>query len=329
VDSNPVHAYEVMFEHLPEVGAYGFRLPRQPVELKEKRHPWHMVLLVRMGELRLVEKDQEEEFERVIRPGETAFIPGGVSYQSRETPQGTQFIWLAFKLFSTVSALSWKQASSAVQENFREELPPFKQSHHLILRTIQVAEEMDGLVRDHREIMENAKFHGLQDFGTRAAAAMFLYRLHKLSCAQLRMKSARSAASEQQARPESRHTALARQNILLHYNKSISLNTVAKSLTLNPSYLGMCFKKVTGQTIGDFIHRTKIEAAKSMLVTQQHMNMQMVAKQSGFTSTTYFCRVFKKLEKMTPTSYASKFRGGRIPTALPGFMEYKRRKKDA
>jgi multidrug efflux pump subunit AcrA (membrane-fusion protein) len=56
---------------------------------------------------------------------------------------------------------------------------------------------------------------------------------------------------------------------------------------------------------GDELIRLRIEAAKKLLDDLSY-RVYEVAKQTGFYNTTYFFRVFKKIEGCTPTEYRAK-----------------------
>jgi AraC-like DNA-binding protein len=314
-------AWEVAFQHLPEVGAYGFRLPTGKVEFKENRVGWHTLILVTSGAIPISITFQGDQYEHRLETGDACFIPAGSAYSSTEAfAPNTQFRWLAFKLFSELKPVTQNEASHAISQNFQAELPPFQQTRHFLPMVTSVLKDMEPVLILHRNILEHAKLYGMSDFGTRAAAAGFLYRLHLAYSSSMLKKP--PPAMDIQSRPETHYANLARENIFRNYHQHISLRTVAKTLEINPSYLGVCFKKATGITVVDFIQKQRIEAAKSIMITQQHIPIRKVARACGFKSTTYFCRVFRKLEKMTPSGFAQRFRGARFESNKVQFIKY-------
>jgi AraC-like DNA-binding protein len=307
---------EIALQHLPELIGCGYRKPPQAQKIDKYTLPHHSMYAVRMGEIRISEWLDGDEQRRVVRPGEVIVIPAGMEHATTAPiPVGTQYFWMQFKLFSTVRSLSHGEARKAVLNNFKSELPPFEQKSFFLPRHLDVANGLDDLIQIHLEMMERLKLWGKDDYGTRIRCADLIYQLHHaLSSGLKREMGAGTAAS---VTPDAHHVAMARRNIHTNFQKEISRHTVAKTLGLNPSYLGRCFRKQTGVTVVAYIQRIRIENAKSFLVTQQYLPIRKVARLSGFKSTAYFCKIFKKLEKMSPGVYAGKFRSGRLLNNSP------------
>lgn len=86
------------------------------------------------------------------------------------------------------------------------------------------------------------------------------------------------------------------------YCDQISVDEVAAHLGLSRSYLYTVFRQGTGQTPNDFLQRTRIKAAESMLA-QGSASVTEVASQLGFSSSQYFSKVFHKYTRQTPQEY--------------------------
>ena len=52
----------------------------------------------------------------------------------------------------------------------------------------------------------------------------------------------------------------------------------------------------------DYVNLVRVNRAKFMLRTYG-MTLKEIAAKCGFSDTAYFCRVFKKISKVTPTTY--------------------------
>jgi YesN/AraC family two-component response regulator len=52
----------------------------------------------------------------------------------------------------------------------------------------------------------------------------------------------------------------------------------------------------------DYVNLVRVNRAKFMLRTYR-MTLKEIAAKCGFSDTAYFCRVFKKVGKVTPTTY--------------------------
>ena len=94
--------------------------------------------------------------------------------------------------------------------------------------------------------------------------------------------------------------------VLIHIDTDLagdlSLNTQAKLLDVNPSYLSTVFKKETGQTLTEYVTGKRIEHAVFLLNTTK-MQIQTIAQYCGIPDICYFTKTFKKIIGKTPTEY--------------------------
>lgn len=88
-----------------------------------------------------------------------------------------------------------------------------------------------------------------------------------------------------------------------HLHEPIRLVDLADHVNLNQSYLSKLFGKETGQSLTEFIMTRKIEAAKSMLRYSEYTAAE-ISEILAFSSQSHFIRVFKKIEGMTPRTFA-------------------------
>ncbi|WP_183041195.1 helix-turn-helix domain-containing protein [Salipaludibacillus neizhouensis] len=90
----------------------------------------------------------------------------------------------------------------------------------------------------------------------------------------------------------------------IHNNKfhSIFAKDIALAINSNRSYLSKKFKEETESTITDYIHKVKIDFAIELMETNFY-KFNEVADLLGYTSYSYFSRVFKKIYKKTPYEY--------------------------
>ncbi|WP_224721762.1 helix-turn-helix domain-containing protein [Paenibacillus vietnamensis] len=86
-----------------------------------------------------------------------------------------------------------------------------------------------------------------------------------------------------------------------HYMNDISLDHCADHIGTNPFYLSKTFKQVTGKNFIDYLTGIRMDKAKELL-RESTMKINDVAEQVGYQHS-YFNRIFKKLEGMTPTRY--------------------------
>lgn len=87
-----------------------------------------------------------------------------------------------------------------------------------------------------------------------------------------------------------------------HLWQKLTPTLIAEELEMNLSYLCREFKKSTGKTIGEYINERKIGEAKRLLRTTD-LSLVEIADTLGFSSQSYFHRVFKRLTGQTPMEY--------------------------
>ena len=83
-----------------------------------------------------------------------------------------------------------------------------------------------------------------------------------------------------------------------------SMEELASAFHYSEKYLGRMFKQRTGQTVKAYCNRLKVERAKQLLINTD-MSMQDIAMQTGFSSTTYFDRIFAGITGVSPREYRS------------------------
>ncbi|MFC5448848.1 helix-turn-helix domain-containing protein [Paenibacillus aestuarii] len=86
-----------------------------------------------------------------------------------------------------------------------------------------------------------------------------------------------------------------------NYMNDISLDHCADHTGTNPFFLSKTFKQVTGKNFIDYLTELRMEKAKELL-RESEIKINDVADQVGYQHS-YFNRIFKKLEGMTPTRY--------------------------
>ncbi|MBC2580451.1 response regulator [Clostridium sp. DJ247] len=87
-----------------------------------------------------------------------------------------------------------------------------------------------------------------------------------------------------------------------NYMKGISIDTIAAELHYSPNYLSYVFKQTSRETIADYMTKLKIEKAKEMLLDIRN-KIYTISEALGFSTTAYFCNVFKKFTSLTPKEY--------------------------
>lgn len=85
-------------------------------------------------------------------------------------------------------------------------------------------------------------------------------------------------------------------------DKEISREALAELVYLNQDYLARIFKKETGESVGCYITRKRVERAKEYLrKTKESVNT--IALSVGYDNFSYFTKVFKSSVGMTPKEF--------------------------
>jgi len=87
-----------------------------------------------------------------------------------------------------------------------------------------------------------------------------------------------------------------------NYYKNLTLDEIANSVFLSPSYASRIFKENQGITITDYMSKVKLEEAKKMLRNPEY-KIDYIAETLGYNDASYFSKVFRRKEGMSPTQY--------------------------
>lgn len=88
-----------------------------------------------------------------------------------------------------------------------------------------------------------------------------------------------------------------------NYKTLITLDDMANATGMSPKYFCHMFKQLTHYTPIEYLLNYRIEFAKYLLSTKK-MQVSDVSIQTGFNSTAYFIKIFKKFTGVTPKQYA-------------------------
>ena len=97
------------------------------------------------------------------------------------------------------------------------------------------------------------------------------------------------------------------QYMQLNYGAKTSLEDIARSVYLSPTYLCRLFKRKMGVTIMQFYTTLRIDKCKDLL-TATDLPLSEIAQETGFGDQSHFTKVFKRTVGMTPLAYRRKAR---------------------
>lgn len=92
-----------------------------------------------------------------------------------------------------------------------------------------------------------------------------------------------------------------------HYMEELTLAEIASIYGLSPNYFSTLFKKKAGCNFISYLTRLRMEKSKKLLI-ETDLTIREIGEKVGYYSTSFFIRVFKKAEKVTPSEYR-KLRG--------------------
>ncbi|MCR2802306.1 AraC family transcriptional regulator [Paenibacillus soyae] len=85
---------------------------------------------------------------------------------------------------------------------------------------------------------------------------------------------------------------------------NLSLNFIAEQLDMSTYHISRIYRQQTLTTIVDMINQVRIGKAKELLGSTE-LSVAEIAEQTGYTSSSYLHRIFKKLNGVTPAEYRS------------------------
>ncbi|QLG41846.1 helix-turn-helix domain-containing protein [Paenibacillus sp. E222] len=86
---------------------------------------------------------------------------------------------------------------------------------------------------------------------------------------------------------------------------NLCLTSIADELAMSPIYVSRLYKQLTLKGLTDVINETRIAKAQNLLIETEH-SVADIAEQTGFTNSSYFYRMFKKFNGVTPNDYRRK-----------------------
>lgn len=107
----------------------------------------------------------------------------------------------------------------------------------------------------------------------------------------------------------SNYTGRCKDYINKHYREKIYLDELAVSLGISPAYLSRMFKRDTGICLQDYVNQVRVERAASLLVYSQ-MSLPTIAHYVGFPNQSYFGKMFRRFQNMTPKEYRNAHQAG-------------------
>jgi AraC-like DNA-binding protein len=236
------------------------------------KHPERMLesfelIMVVSGKLKL----REEERRFTLGPGEALLLwPGRHHRGIGRLPAGLQFYWV----------------------HFRRDAPQHEDEHHIELQVPQNVKlaRPDRMEELFRRFLDD-QLPGRSD-ALRASAYLILM------LAEMRTTQHAGKPAKKISRLASRVDTFIKTN----FHKPIHPAEIATKFNLNVDYVGRLYKQSFGITLTEAIRRRRLKRAREHLL-HSDANMNEIAHECGFGSSTYFRRSFKQCEGISPTRW--------------------------
>jgi AraC-like DNA-binding protein len=92
-----------------------------------------------------------------------------------------------------------------------------------------------------------------------------------------------------------------------HFQKEITLETIAREAAMTKNAFCKYFKKRTNKTYFTFLNELRIEESCRLLQRKEDLSVAEVAERSGFQNISHFNRKFKLFKGKTPRAYRNAF----------------------
>lgn len=107
-----------------------------------------------------------------------------------------------------------------------------------------------------------------------------------------------------------RHEYMSRINRVMdyietHLDEELSLETLAEVAHFSPFHFHRIFRAMTGETLGRFIQRLRLERAALRLRMNKRTSITEIALETGFSGSAVFSRTFRELFGVSPSEWRS------------------------
>ena len=93
-----------------------------------------------------------------------------------------------------------------------------------------------------------------------------------------------------------------------NYAQKITYEDLGHALRFHPNHIARCMIQAFGCTPIEYINKIRIDQAKILLLSTD-WSTDRISEVCGFTQSAYFSRVFKKLEKLSPSQFRKQYVG--------------------
>ncbi|MDC0703035.1 MULTISPECIES: AraC family transcriptional regulator [Priestia] len=88
-----------------------------------------------------------------------------------------------------------------------------------------------------------------------------------------------------------------------YYHQPLTLGVLAQQLSVTEQYTCLLFQQSLGIRPFEYVTRVRIQKAKKLLLKNNQISVQDIARQVGYEHPSYFIKRFKEQENVTPTIF--------------------------
>lgn len=113
---------------------------------------------------------------------------------------------------------------------------------------------------------------------------------------------ARIAAGQREGASSAHIVVAAKEYILKHLAKDLTLGEVAWHVGKGEEHLARVFKRETGKSVFDYVREARVSRAQTHLMDPT-LSLTDIAEKCGFNSLSFFSRTFRQMTGMPPSAY--------------------------
>lgn len=214
-----------------------------------------------------------------VLPGQVSFVPADVPFSCRIKGEG-EFLYLTLKKrFFNCAAAHYGVFGVYDLHDFHAESDAFL-SNLLVqfLKAVEAGETYDRVYCDSLAQVVTA----------------YLLKNHASSKPPIEQGTSRLNRNQLRKAMDFVHDQL---------SNDINLQLISREVGLSPFHFLRSFKETTGMTPHEYVTKTRLEAARSMLLKGQ-FSLCEIASKTGFCDQSHLSRSFKKLYGMPPLKYS-------------------------
>lgn len=91
-----------------------------------------------------------------------------------------------------------------------------------------------------------------------------------------------------------------------NYCKPLSIQSISKNTNISKSVLYKYFHATFNCTVNEYINKLRVEKSRELLITTDY-SIEQISQMCGFSSVSYYGRIFKKLENKTPFKFRKEY----------------------